>query len=54
MDAGLTNAFSLTLLINGAPLTYNYLVFDQDDLSPVEGKPNRFSFTVKMRQVRRS
>lgn len=54
VDAALTNTFSLTLPINGSPQTWDYLVIDQDEFNPVESDPNRFSFTIKLKQVRRT
>lgn len=48
VDDALTNTFSVTL---GSD-TYNYCVFDQDDFDETESKPNRYSFVIKIKQVR--
>lgn len=50
VDDSLANTFSLTLGAN----TWNYCVFDQDDFTEIESKIGRYSFQLKIRQVRKN
>ncbi len=51
VDDGLSNTFDITAAeIPGQP--YHYCYFDQDVFEATEVRPNRYSFTLKIRQAR--
>ena len=50
IDAALTNVFSVTI----ESTTYNYCVFDQDDFTETENTTNRYTFKLRIKQVRKS
>jgi len=50
MKGRFDSTWDLTL----AAVTYQYMVFDQDELAWTEAKPDRFSLTVRCKQVRQN